>query len=84
MSKPVAGVAIASRCALVIRGANKPCEVLLISNAAEATGVSVPIPALPVPGKVLVWALSDNVSALQANKRRNCFFITIEIKGFKN
>jgi hypothetical protein len=43
-SKPVSGLAMAERCASVIRGGNKPLVVLETSNAAEAAGVVVPIP----------------------------------------
>ena len=56
MSKPVAGAAIASRCAFVIRGASNPCEVDCISTIALETGVVVPIPALPDAGKIFVCA----------------------------
>ena len=41
---PVAGLEIASLCVVVIRGGKKPFVVLLISNAADATGVVVPMP----------------------------------------
>ena len=41
---PVAGLAMASLWACVIRGGNKPLVVLVTSNSAEAWGVVVPIP----------------------------------------
>ena len=85
INKPVAGDAIASRCAFVIRGANNPCEVLVMSNNAEAVGVVVPSPALPVNGYVLVWALTIVAPAIKAAANKsNCFFILICFKNFKN
>jgi hypothetical protein len=44
MVNPDAGLAIASRCAVVIRGKNTPWLVLTKSSAALALGVVVPIP----------------------------------------
>lgn len=41
---PVAGLAMAFLCAVVIRGGNSPFVVLLTSNCADAAGVVVPIP----------------------------------------
>jgi hypothetical protein len=41
---PFAGLVIASRCTVVIRGKNIPWVVLAISKAALALGVVVPIP----------------------------------------
>ena len=38
---------MALRCAIVILEINNPCVVDLISNADDASGVMVPIPALP-------------------------------------
>ena len=62
MSRPVAGVAIASRCVLVIRGVSIPFVVLLISSADEEAGAVVPMPALPVTGNVFC-ALEINESS---------------------
>jgi hypothetical protein len=42
--KPAAGLTMASRCVVVIRGGNSPFVVLLTSNCADAAGVVVPIP----------------------------------------
>jgi hypothetical protein len=44
ITKPVAGVTIKLRSAVVILGGKKPLVVLLTSNCADAAGVSVPIP----------------------------------------
>ena len=44
------------RCAYVIRGISIPCEVDFISRIADALGVVVPMPALPVDGKTFVCA----------------------------
>jgi hypothetical protein len=54
---PFAGLTIASRFDFVILGINNPFVVDFISSKAEASGVVVPIPALPVEGNVLVCAL---------------------------
>ena len=47
---------MASRWAFVIRDISNPCVVDFISSAEDAAGVVVPIPALPVEGKIFVWA----------------------------
>jgi hypothetical protein len=49
--------------------------VLTISRSEEALGARVPIPALPVPGKVLVW-LNANGMANRKQKRNNADFIS--------
>ena len=46
-SNPVAGLLIASRWVLVMRGINAPLVVLLTSNSADADGLDVPMPTLP-------------------------------------
>ena len=43
---------IAFRCAVVILGISKPCVVDFISKTEDASGASVPIPALPDGGKM--------------------------------
>ena len=43
---------MAFRCKTVIRGISMPFVVDLISNNDDAPGVVVPIPALPVAGKM--------------------------------
>jgi hypothetical protein len=53
MIRPVAGLAMASRSAVVIRGGNKPLVVLLMSSCAEATGLFVPIPTCACISKVV-------------------------------
>ena len=49
---------MASRCVLVMRGTSIPFVVLVISSREDALGVVVPMPALPVAGKVLVCAVA--------------------------
>jgi hypothetical protein len=44
ITKPVAGVTIKLRSAVVIRGGKKPLVVLFRSNTADAAGVVVPMP----------------------------------------
>ena len=44
MTNPVALETILSRSVEVMRGGKKPCVVLVRSNAAEASGIEVPIP----------------------------------------
>jgi hypothetical protein len=44
ITKPVAGVTIKLRSAVVILGGKKPLLVLFRSNTADAAGVVVPIP----------------------------------------
>jgi hypothetical protein len=65
---------MASRCASVIRGGKKPLVVLVTSNAAEATGVVVPMPT---------WAKRpDDARTIAKNKIR--FFInnlSLTVKG---
>jgi hypothetical protein len=58
INNPVAGDAMRSRCALVMRGVSIPFVVLFTSSNADALGVVVPAPALPVAGKVLVCAFN--------------------------
>ena len=48
MVRPVEGLAIASRCAVVIRGNSIPWLVLTISKAELALGVDVPIPTCAI------------------------------------
>ena len=52
----MAGDAIKSRCVFVIRGIKIPFVVDVISSNEDASGVSVPMPALPVDGNVFVCA----------------------------
>ena len=47
MVRPVAGVVIASRCVVVMRGGRKPLVVDETSSSAVAAGVVVPMPTLP-------------------------------------
>ena len=54
----MAGATIALRCVIVMREMSKPCVVDLISRAEDAAGDVVPIPALPVEGKVFVCPLT--------------------------
>ena len=49
-NKPVAGLAIAARCAVVIRGGNSPRVVLCTSSSAEGSGVIPP---------TMIWAGSS-------------------------
>ena len=46
--RPVAGVVIASRCVVVMRGGRKPFVVDDTSSSAVAAGDAVPMPTLPV------------------------------------
>jgi hypothetical protein len=73
--KPVAGLAMASRCAVVIRGGKKPLVVLFRSNTADPAGVVVPIPTF--------WAILVIVMAKQ-NKIANSFFMTVCLFFKKN
>ena len=52
MRRPVTGDAIASRCVFVMRGKSTPFVVLFTSRSEDAFGELVPMPALPVEGKV--------------------------------
>jgi hypothetical protein len=66
--KPVAGLAMAFLSVVVIRGGNKPFEVLFRSNTADAAGVAVPIPT--------VWAILVIVMAKKA-KIVSTFFMIV-------
>ncbi len=64
---------MAFRCALVMRGGRKPCVVDFNSSMDDASGVVVPIPALPLEGNVFC---ACNVHAQkQTNKIVYIFFI---------
>jgi hypothetical protein len=71
MSNPVAGDAMALRCASVIRGISKPLFDPFTSSNADASGVVVPIPALPEEGKVFCALLF--YSALHQAKKHGNF-----------
>jgi len=63
---------MASRWVFVIREINKPCVVDLISNAEEASGAVVPMPALPVEGNIFVWAGKFfEIREIKIDKRKN-------------
>ena len=49
---------MAFRCACVIRDIRMPFDVDFISSNDDAFGVTVPMPAAPVDGKVFVCALN--------------------------
>jgi hypothetical protein len=67
MIKPVAGLAMAFRCAVFILGGSNPFVVLLTSSCAEAAGVVVPIPIFCA---MLVIAKAKKTNIV------NAFFIT--------
>ncbi len=67
---------MALRCAAVMRGISNPFEVLTISSNAEALGVIVPMPALPMPGKMF-WATA--LSAVQIKSSMNAIRIFVPI-----
>ena len=83
MSNPVAGVAMPSRWFLVILGIKIPFEVDFISSKEEASGVTVPMPALPVDGKMFVCAkvFATVKNTIRSNK---CFIKVFYIKNVLN
>src|ERR1043166_3078927 len=77
MSKPVAGEAMALRCACVMRGMRIPLLVLFTSSSDEPFGVVVPIPAAPVEGKIFC-----DCSCLLINKQTIIIKIYLSVLNF--
>ena len=65
------------RCVSVIRGISNPFAVDLISNNDDEFGVVVPIPAAPLEGNILVWAVKffEMMKLIIINKTVNIFFM---------
>jgi hypothetical protein len=72
-SRPVAGLVIATRCAVVSLGISIPLFDELISRAAELLGVVVPMPTCALTNKLKHTGV--NKTMLLRNKNRY-FFIT--------
>jgi hypothetical protein len=66
-NRPIAGVAMAKRSVVVIRGAKKPLFVVVKSKMAETSGVFVPMPTL---------FCAANCVATNRKKHTYIFFIT--------
>jgi hypothetical protein len=75
ITKPVAGVTIKLRSAVVILGGKKPLVVLLTSSCADAAGVVVPIPTL--------CAMLAIVMAKKTNMA-NALFMIVCLLVYKN
>ena len=83
MIKPVAGLAIALRCAVVIRGISKPREVEYNSSKDELSGLVVPIPtlsdwAITVFGKDIV-----NINKTEKKSRYKDKFIIVNLLKYE-
>jgi hypothetical protein len=82
--RPSAGLAIASRSAVVMRGIRNPFDVEVMSNRALGSAASVPSAISPSPsaaGCACARELENIIAALSASEVRKTFIFFIEGLG---